>query len=216
MAVMDLIGDLINGRITEEAADRVLERLQEAWRQDAIEDWALEAGVSSAEYKAILHGAGLGEVASWRASGWPTVCCRCGGPLDYLSDDWMVASSVDRAVLMHLECPSPPLADPKCPEHPEIALTRLTNEDPQLRSARDELAMVLEQMFNGELEPWQVTGFIESVYFDAVSTATIEAYEQVYGRSPRRPTGADRTHGPRFLVDALGWARFVGKPDSQS
>jgi hypothetical protein len=73
------------------------------------------------------------------------------------------------------------------PTLPDATLYSLVLDDARFVSTRHELESVIGRMADGELEAWQVIGFLESVCVDAVSQATVDAYEQVYGRSPNRP-----------------------------
>ncbi|SAK99063.1 hypothetical protein AWB82_07266 [Caballeronia glebae] len=100
----DLLGDLINGRLSPEEAEAVYD-----WYMDnlTVDDPPVTdmLGFSKKEWTAYAHGAEFQDVANWRAHGWPDTCFVCGKPIVSDNFGWLAREHEGRMQLKHVMCP---------------------------------------------------------------------------------------------------------------
>jgi len=99
----DILKDLYEGEISEDEAydimDEVVECFHTSDKDIVIPD---ELGLDIYEWTAICQALSLGVLARWRCEGWPTVCYKCGSPINYKEFGWIINNDQ----LKCLKCPS--------------------------------------------------------------------------------------------------------------
>jgi len=97
-----LLADLNQGRISEDEAYSIYERvIQSDHGGRAFE----LLGLSKMEWTAFMQSTGFAVLAEWRRTGWPTVCSKCGRPLDHAAGGWWFTMESGVAGLKHIQCP---------------------------------------------------------------------------------------------------------------
>jgi len=104
----DVIQGLVEGRLTIDDAYNLFDQ----WLKTTGGDWHA-IGFSDVEYTAFAQGAGLEDLAQWRASCPPSACAVCGQPLPKLDEfGWFVwdleartsGNETGSIGLVHIDC----------------------------------------------------------------------------------------------------------------
>jgi hypothetical protein len=97
----DLLAEIEDARLTSEEAQGILDRFLDS--PNAC-DVAVALGFSQPEWTAYGHGAGLAELARWRAKGWPRACRICSREIRVEDFGWTVRESGSGSELLHISC----------------------------------------------------------------------------------------------------------------
>lgn len=103
MKNIDLLGDLINGRITPDEADDICSAVLSDTSLSVSAHEAL--GMSRKEWTAYAHGVDFANVAEWRAHGWPERCFVCGRAIDSDKYGWLAREHNGTMQLKHIIYP---------------------------------------------------------------------------------------------------------------
>jgi hypothetical protein len=98
----DLIGKVAEGPLTVDKAYEYLELVMDSKQRRRAPAFL---GFKALEWRAFLHGAGIGQLARWRVTGWPTECFICRQELRISASYWFVCElpSGDQSVA-HIKC----------------------------------------------------------------------------------------------------------------
>jgi len=103
MEKCDLLDDLIHGRITAGEADDICSAVLADTSNSVPANEVL--GMTRVEWTAYAHGAEFGDVANWRAHGWPDKCFLCGGKIVPENFGWLAREHDGKIQLRHVVCP---------------------------------------------------------------------------------------------------------------
>jgi len=108
--MIDLLEAVRKGLMTVDEAqdkfDRIFSNPEEFPDLGADQTWVDYFGFSKYEATAIAHGADIALLVRYRYDGWPTICYRCGKPLDYTNFHWSLMEDQNGKVhLIHVPCP---------------------------------------------------------------------------------------------------------------
>lgn len=103
MKNLDILNEVHLGSISENEADLILDSIVES--EFSAEVMSL-LNLTRYEWTAKAQGASWRALASWRYSGWPEKCARCGKNLNYLGFGWWVISEGEAQMLKHIRCPT--------------------------------------------------------------------------------------------------------------
>ncbi|WP_155640266.1 hypothetical protein [Burkholderia pseudomultivorans] len=103
MKKRNLLDELIEGRLSQEAAEKVYDLYMDNLTE-ADPPVTEMLGFSKKEWTAHAHGAPFEVIAEWRERGWPDRCFLCGERI--VSDDfgWLPREHEGKYGLRHIVC----------------------------------------------------------------------------------------------------------------
>ncbi|MDP9897879.1 hypothetical protein [Variovorax ginsengisoli] len=102
MKNLDILNEVHHGSLNEDEADLIFDSIIES---EFSAEVASLLNLTRHEWTAKAQGANWRTLASWRYSGWPENCARCGKKLNYLDFGWWVISEGETQILKHIKCP---------------------------------------------------------------------------------------------------------------
>lgn len=103
--MMDILKDLYEGRISEDQAYDIFDRVVDAFHAGEFEtndDGSLFGrpieslfGMDNFEFTARCHGVPLSILAKWRYQGWPDKCYVTNQQIDFRHDHWLAKEIED-------------------------------------------------------------------------------------------------------------------------